>query len=90
MQQARLRVTLCTKGQIIALADPGEGSGPPPLFLDQTKGRRAENNFLGDRLPVSKGLDDRLPPPSPTSSQGLDPALNCAFYLDMIILVAHI
>ena len=32
MQQARLRVTLCTKSQIIALADPGEGPGPPLIF----------------------------------------------------------
>ena len=27
------------------------GGARPPLFLDQTETRRAENIFLGDRLP---------------------------------------
>ena len=40
------------------------GGARPPLFLDQTETRRAENIFLGDRLPPPppKGLDDRRPP----------------------------
>ena len=53
------------------VADPGEGKAPPPtppqlppLFLDLKK-------FFG--LPLSKGLDDRVPPPP--LSQGLDLAL---------------
>ena len=38
MQQARLRVTLCKKSQITAVADPGVGPGPPPPpFLDETE-----------------------------------------------------
>ena len=92
MQQARLRVALCTKSQIIALADPGEGPGPPPpLFLDQTKGRRVENNFLTDRPPPYLRVWMTTPPPPPTSSQGLNPvALNCALYPDMIIIVTCI
>ena len=50
------------------MADPGEGPGGPgaPLFLNQTEARRAQKNFLGDRLPpppFSKGLDDRAPSP---------------------------
>ena len=65
------------------VADPGErpGGGPPsPLFLDQTEAWKAEKKIGGDRLPsscnLSKGLDDRPPPlPSPSLSQGLDPAL---------------
>ena len=54
--------------------DPG---GPGlPLFLDQTETRRAEKIFLGDRPPLSKGLDDLDPLPL---SQGLDlePLLAC-------------
>ena len=60
------------------MADPGKGPvgySPSPLFLDQTEARRAEKNFLGDRHtppPLSKGLDDRSPPPT---YQRLDPAL---------------
>ena len=42
--------------------------GPPPLFLDQTEARRAENCFWRPPPPLSKGLDDR----TPTLSQGLD------------------
>ena len=47
------------------------GGAGHPLFLDQTETRRAEKIFLGDRPPLSKGLDDLDPP----LSQGLDPAL---------------
>ena len=45
------------------MADPGEGPGGPglPLVLDQTEARRAENIFLEDRPPLSKGLDDQPP-----------------------------
>ena len=60
-----------------AVADPGEGPGgaAPPLFPDQTEARRAKKIFFGDQPPpVSKGLDDRPPPPS-ILSQGIDPAL---------------
>ena len=39
--------------------DPG---GPPPLFLDQTEARRAENCLGRPDAPLSKGLDDRPPP----------------------------
>ena len=58
---------------LTAVADLGEGSGPP-LFLDQTEARRAENIFL-----------ETAPPPylrfwmtGPHLSQGPDPALNCS------------
>ena len=52
------------------MADPGEGPGLP-LFLGQTEARLAEKVFFGDRLRLSKGLDD----PPPPLSHGLDPAL---------------
>ena len=61
-----------------AVADPGEGpgggtqGGRPPLFLDQTKARRAEKNFFADRPPLSQGRGDRAPP----LFQDLDSALN--------------
>ena len=50
------------------MADPWEGPGHPgpPLFLDQTEARRAENNFF--EPPLSQGLDDR---PHPLS-EGLE------------------
>ena len=32
------------------MADSGEGSGGPPLFLDQTEARRAEKKFFSDRF----------------------------------------
>ena len=35
---------------LTAVADLGEGSGPP-LFLDQTEARRAEKNFWRPRPP---------------------------------------
>ena len=46
----------------LSVADPGEGSRnppPPPLFLDQTEARMAENIFW-------------RPPPPPPFSKGLD------------------
>ena len=50
---------------------------PPPLLLHQTKARRAEKIFFGDRTPLlSKGLDER----PPSLSQGLDPTLNKIHY----------
>ena len=70
---AKLRFT--TYWQIlrtmVAVADPWEGPGDPgpPLFLDQTEARRAENNFF--EPPLSQGLDDR----PPSLSGGLDPPL---------------
>ena len=55
--------------QTLAPADPGEGpGGPPPLYLDQTKARRAEKNFFFLRpppLPQGEGLDDTPPSPLP-------------------------
>ena len=54
------------------------GGRGPPLFLDQTEARRAEN-FFGDPRPpppLSQDLDDR-PPPLPPLSEGLDPPLRC-------------
>ena len=50
-----------------AVADPGEGPGPPAphLFLYQNR----------PLPPLFKGLDDRVPPPL---SQDLDPALSSA------------
>ena len=37
------------------------GRPPPPLFLDQTEARRAENIFGGDRAPpLSQCLDSAL------------------------------
>ena len=45
---------------MVAVADPWEGPGypGPPLFLDQTEARRAENNVF-EPPPLSQGLDDR-------------------------------
>ena len=59
----------------LVVADPGEKPGgptPPPLIF-----RPSKNFFFGDRpLPLSKGLDDRHPPPPhPPLSQCLNPAL---------------
>ena len=54
------------------VADPGEAGSP--LFLDETKARRAEKIILGDCPPLSKGVDDR-----PLLSQGLDPALSAVY-----------
>ena len=57
------------------------GARSPPLFLDQTEGRRAEKIFFCDRPPppLSQGLDDRPSTPylgvwmtAPPLSQGLD------------------
>ena len=50
------------------MADLGEGTLCPLLFLDQTEAQRAKKIFLGGTgPPLSKVLDD---PPHP--SQGLD------------------
>ena len=47
------------------MAGPGEGPGEAPEV------------FWRPGLALSKGLDDRPPPPSPQpQSQGLDPVLN--------------
>ena len=50
----------------LSVADPGKGSGdspPPPLFLDQTEARMAENIFWRPPPPP--------PPPPPPLCQGL-------------------
>ena len=39
-------------GDKVAVADPGEGPAPPPLFLDQNEARRAEKCFCEDAPPV--------------------------------------
>ena len=50
------------------MADLGEGTLCPLLFLDQTEAQRAKKNFFGGTgPPLSKVLDDPPPP-----SQGLD------------------
>ena len=51
------------------------GGPAPPLFLDQTEARRAEELFFGDLLPPHLIYGSRWPPPPPPLSQGLDPAL---------------
>ena len=51
----------------VTVMDPGEGprgTRPPPLFLDQTEGRRVERNFLETAPP---------PPPLLISGCGLPP-----------------
>ena len=53
-----------------AVADPGKGPTPPPLFFNQIEAWRAEKNFFESTPPhLSKGLDE-CPPPS--LSEGLD------------------
>ena len=37
---------LKSENHLNTVADPGEESGSPPLFLEQTEARRAEKNFL--------------------------------------------
>ena len=59
------------------VADPGEwpgggGGSSPPLFLDQTEARRAEN-FLWETAPPATYL--RVWMTGPSLSQGVDPAL---------------
>ena len=41
----------------------------PPFILGQTEAQRDEKNILQDHPPLSKGMDDRPPPPL---FQGLD------------------
>ena len=53
------QATICKQWRI-----QGRGRGAhPPLVLDQTEVRRAENIFLGDPPLLSKDLDDQAPPP---------------------------
>ena len=49
------------------VADPGDGPRPPPNFLDKTATPRAVKNiYIGDLgPPLSEGLDDNPPTPSP-------------------------
>ena len=67
--------------------DPGErpGGPPSPLFLDQTEARKAEKKYLGEiafhphltylRVWMTAPPPPSPPLPSPSLSQGLDPAL---------------
>ena len=41
----------------------GPGGAGPPLFLNQTKARRAQKMFLETAPPFSKGMDARAPSP---------------------------
>lgn len=65
------------------VAEPGEGPGPGPpppllpLFLDQTKARRAEKTTP---TPLSQGLDDR--PAPPPLSENLDPPLGGTTFVE--------
>ena len=62
----------------MAVADPGEGPGPPPYFW--TKLRPEGLNkilFKTAPSPLSQGLNDR-PAPLPPLSEGLDPRLDRA------------
>ena len=63
--------------------------GPPPLIFDQNEARRTEKIFLGDRPPLSQGLDE--PPPPPPLSEGLDPPLLLAklyyYYCQLLVLL---
>ena len=47
----------------------GGGGGGPPLFLKQTKARRAQKMFLETAPPFSKGLDARAPSPLISGSE---------------------
>ena len=61
---------------IIAVADPGDGSGDPaPPYFQTILMPDGRKKFFGDRSPFSQGLDDRRPLPPPRPSQALDPAL---------------
>ena len=43
-----------------------QGPAPlPPLFLNQTKARRGQKCFFGDRASLISGLNERLPSPPP-------------------------
>ena len=52
------------ENRTFSVADPGGAPGAP-LYLDETKARRAEKNFFWDQPPppLSQGLEDRPPPP---------------------------
>ena len=66
-----------TKSQLrcqiyVSQVSGGEGQAlPPPLFLDQTEARRAENKFW-------RPLPTRPPPPPPLS-EGLNPPLQALY-----------
>ena len=55
-------VTRGLKISLIAVADPGEGPRPPPLFLDQNEVQMAKKNFWRPPHPssLSGGLDAPL------------------------------
>ena len=60
--------------QYVTSRDPGEGSGAPLLFSEQTEARRGDIKIFGDRAPLAN-VRHWMTPPSPPLSQGLDPAL---------------
>ena len=56
-----------------SVADPGEGA--PLIFRPNWGPKGRKNKFLETVPRLSKGLDDRCPPPPHLLSQGLDPVL---------------
>ena len=84
-------LTLSTSS--VAVADPGEGTGgasSPPLFLDQTEARRAETIFFRrPASPLSKGLNNRTPPPArPVSRSRSGTVLFCNKFCLLFLLSA--
>ena len=72
---------------VVDLGEGPRGPEPSPLFLDQTEAQRGKNIFGRPAPPLSKGLDDRSPPPpTPTPlSQGLDLPLPKTCHLCRVI-----
>ena len=80
------------------VADLGEGPGgpgpPASYFWTKLMPEGRKNIYLGDHppTPLSKGLNDRLQPPTPPPpplSQGLDPTpyyINKSWYYDLSVL----
>lgn len=54
---------------IVICSGGSRGGGRPPLFLKQTKARRAQKMFLETAPPFSKGLDARAPSPLISGSE---------------------
>ena len=68
-------------GLYLAVADPGEGpaegAGSPPHIFRPKWGAKGRKNFLGaGPPPYLRAWVTGSPPPSPPSSEGLDPPLS--------------